>query len=44
MIKYLTMTIEKQKNIALIANDGKKQQWSIRWRPADWGKNCRGKY
>lgn len=25
MIKYLTMTIEKQKNIALIAHDGKKQ-------------------
>ena len=24
MIKYLTMTIEKQKNIALIAHDGKK--------------------
>lgn len=23
MIKYLTMTIEKQKNIALIAHDGK---------------------
>ena len=25
MIKYLTMTIGKQKNIALIAHDGKKQ-------------------
>ena len=24
MIKYLTMTIGKQKNIALIAHDGKK--------------------
>ena len=35
MIKYLTMTIEKQKNIALIAHDGKKQDmlkcvWTIK--------------
>lgn len=30
MIKYLTMTIEKQKNIALIAHDGKKQDM-LKW-------------
>ena len=29
MIKYLTMTIEKQKNIALIAHDGKKPEISL---------------
>mgnify|MGYP001529117406 CR=1 FL=1 len=28
MIKYLTMTIGKQKNIALIAHDGKKHNLS----------------
>ena len=30
MIKYLTMTIGKQKNIALIAHDGKKQDM-LKW-------------
>lgn len=30
MIEYLTMTIEKQKNIALIAHDGKKQDM-LKW-------------
>ena len=30
MIKYLTMTIGKQKNIALIAHDGKKQD-ILKW-------------
>ena len=78
---FITMTIGKQKNIALIAHDGKKAEmvgWceankeilkghflsgtgttarmiteatglpvrgynSIRRRPADWCKNCRGK-
>ena len=30
MIKYLTMTIEKQKNIALIAHDGKKADM-LKW-------------
>ena len=30
MIKYLTMTIGKQKNMALIAHDGKKQDM-LKW-------------
>jgi len=35
MENYLTMTIEKQKNIALIAHDGKKQEL-ISW--CEWNK------
>lgn len=35
MENYLTMTIEKQKNIALIAHDGKKQEL-IKW--CEWNK------
>lgn len=30
MVKFLTMTIEKKKNIALIAHDGKKQEM-LKW-------------